>query len=393
MLGLFIRSIYNLSIRIGYLYIYLGKNYNKKFSTWVEQQKSWKDIFNRIDFDNSIWLHVASVGELQTAMPIIKSFKKEHPNVKIVVSFFSISVLNFYNNKPTCIDLLFLFPKDYVKNIEFIINKISPKALIVVENEKWMNLFSRCSQNKIPIFCLELDKEKKYSFIYSIYIKYIEKYITNNFYLQVGSLKLESVLDTEFKKDTQLESFSKHHKVLILGSCYETEVALVADYYKYTTAPFKIILVPHQIDTNTIYSYQKYFDEKIGLYSKLEFHSNILLVDVYGKLKDMYQYVTVAFVGGGFQNGLHNIFEPAVFGLPILCGHKFKSNYVLNVALSEKLIDIISDKQDLKLVLDAYFKNQTLQKTKHDAWIAFFKNHQNVSDKICLQIKNEIYLA
>lgn len=383
---------YNIILYIYYVFIYICSFFNDKFSTWVRYQNKWKkQKFEFAKYESSVWIHVASVGELRMALPLIQTIKNENPDVKIVVSFFSVSIFNFLHLFDDKIDSFFLFPKEYSNNIQFIIDRINPKCLILVKNERWLNLLKITHQNNVDIFLVESDKLDSKNIIYNLYIKYTNKYIKKIFFDKDNSLRLQSVYDNNIvhTEDNLIHTFCADVFTIVLGSCYMEEVEYVANYFNNNQLTTKIILVPHEYNEHVLQQYQNYFDDKIGLYSKNEINGNLLMVDVYGKLNSIYQYANIAFVGGGFNGKLHNVFEPAVFGIPIIVGPKFRSEYHIQQAINLKLIDVVKTKEDLMNIIEYYKNNKKINFELKVKWNSFFNQSKSSSDIIWKEIKKD----
>lgn len=383
--------VYNIILYVYYTFIHILGFFDAKFSTWIKYQKRWeKQKLEIAKYESSIWIHVASVGELKMALPLIQTIKNENSNIKIVVSFFSVSVFNFLHLFDDNIASFFLFPKEYSKNIQFIIDRINPKCLILVKNERWLNLLRITHQNNVDVFLVESDKLDGKNMFYNMYIKYANKYIKKIFFDYDNSFRLQSVYNDniEHSEDNLVHTFCADTFTIVLGSCYIKEVEYVANFYKNNQSAIKIILVPHEYDEHVLQQYQSYFNDKIGLYSKNEVNGNLLLVDVYGKLKSIYQYTDIAFVGGGFKGKLHNVFEPAIFGIPIIVGPKFRSEYYIQQAIDLKLIDIVNTKEELNNIIEYYKNNNEINSELKVKWNSFFNQSKSASETIWIDIKN-----
>jgi 3-deoxy-D-manno-octulosonic-acid transferase len=355
---------------------------NKKIRKWFGLRMNWKEELLTADVKNCIWFHAASVGEFEMAVPLIQEIRKHSEKQQIAVSFFSTSGFEFYK-KHELVDVFFLLPKDFKQNIQFIINTIQPQKLIVIKNERWLNLIKTTHANHIPVYIVEAEN-KKYNIFYKSYINYINKFITDIFYSKDGSLQLERAKTVENKSFDDIKKYTEGHFTVILGSCYFEEVNLIARYYnKYQD--IKIILCPHNIDTETFNVYHKLFNKKIGIYSKNELDTDILLIDKQGMLKYLYQYADMAFIGGGFSGKPHNIFEAAVCGKVVVSGTRDDDggkNYVIDVAEKEGLICKIGHYNEFERLIKQYKNNPVALEINRKKWCIFFERHQNCSANI-----------
>lgn len=388
MLSLLLSQLYNLFLHFSYALLHLVSFKNKKIKNWLIAQKELKLNSNIPNFKECYWIHAASVGEFELSIPLIQQIKNHEADIKIVVSFFSVSGINFYKQHHL-VDDFFLFPKDFKSNIQFIIDKIHPKALIIIKHERWFNLIKTTTDNNIPIFAIEVDN-KKNNLIYSLYLKYINQFINKIFFTTNGSLKIEAVKTVEAFHLNSINEFKNNQITICLGSCYIEEVKLIAKYYN-QYKNLKIILCPHDIEANTFSIYQELFDEPIGKFSNNEFGYNILFIDKMRILKHLYRYVDFAFIGGGFnKNGIHNIFEAAVVGNIIIAGNNSPFDDLQTEAINQKLIYLIENYSDLENVLNLFIHSSNLRNENKEKWCNFFKLHHSISETIYKDIQSKL---
>ncbi|MCB0511495.1 MAG: hypothetical protein H6552_06960 [Chitinophagales bacterium] len=361
--------------------------FNQKIALWFRLQKDWKSALNKANSKDIIWFHVASVGEFEMAIPIIKQIKSTQHLQKIVVSFFSTSGISFYSPDET-IDYFFLYPKDYKKNVNFILENMQPKCLIIVKNERWLNLVQQTYLKKIPIYQVEVE-QKKHAFVYQQYLNYFQQFIKKTFYIKNGSLQIESVKNTEKINLPIIQEFTSNHFTIILGSCYIEEVKLISSLYNKHTN-LKIILCPHEINHQTFDQYQSFFKGKISKYSDLIIESNILFIDKMGILKHIYPYTQIAFIGGGFYNKLHNIFEAAIYNNIILTGNKINRNYLNSLADETQLIHKIENLGSLEFIISKAYNSPNFMNVNKEKWNNFFNLHQNTAQFITETILSDL---
>lgn len=361
--------------------------FNQKIALWFHLQKDWKSELIKADLKDVIWFHVASVGEFEMAIPIIKQIKSAQHLQKIAVSFFSTSGINFYASDAN-VDYFFLYPKDYKRNINFILDSIQPKCLILVKNERWLNMVQQTYFKNIPIYLVE-DEQKKYSFFYQKYINYFQQFIKKTFYIKNGSLQIEKVKTTENINLPIIQEFTSNHFTIILGSCYIEEVKLISSFYN-KNSTLKIILCPHEINQQTYDQYQAFFKEKISKYSDSIIESNILFIDKMGILKHIYPYTKIAFIGGGFKNKLHNIFEAAIHNNIILTGDRINGNYLNTLADEAQLIHKVENLSNLEFIITQAINSPNFINDNKEKWCYFFKLHQNTAQFITDTILSDL---
>lgn len=348
--------LYNLGIHLFKLGLQLASPFNPKAKLWIEGRKNWQEnLKNKVEvlkLENAIWFHCASLGEFEQGRPVIEKIKKENPQQKIVLTFFSPSGYEIQKNYPFA-DLVTYLPHDTPSNSKAFLAILKPKLAIFVKYEFWLNYLFELERKEIPAFLISTVIKKHQSFFkwYGGNFRRALKTYKTVYTQDVHSIKLLRVLkvgtgvlagDTRFdrvlqicsspKQIKEIEDFAKDSFVIIAGSSWQKDEDYLIESYvqlKEKHPHLKLIIAPHEIDKKNI-------DRLKNLLYKnqLPFHlfsdnppaytDSILIVNAIGFLSSIYQYGTVAFIGGGFTNGIHNILEPTVYGLPVLFGPNYK---------------------------------------------------------------------
>ena len=348
--------LYNLGIHLFKLGLQLASPFNPKAKLWLEGRKNWQEnLQSKVDslkLENAIWFHCASLGEFEQGRPVIENIKKENPQQKIVLTFFSPSGYEIQKNYPFA-DLVTYLPSDTPSNSKAFLSILKPKLAIFVKYEFWLNYLFELDKKQIPAFLISTVIKKHQTFFkwYGGNFRRALKTYKTVYTQDVHSIKLLRLLkvgtgvlagDTRFdrvlqicsspKKINEIEDFAKDSFVVIAGSSWQKDEDYLIEAYvqlKTKHPQLKLIIAPHEIDKKNI-------DRLKNLLYKnqLPFHlfsdnppaytDSILVVNAIGFLSSIYQYGTVAFIGGGFTNGIHNILEPTVYGLPVLFGPNYK---------------------------------------------------------------------
>jgi 3-deoxy-D-manno-octulosonic-acid transferase len=273
-----------------------------------------------------LWAHGASVGEIELLIPLIEKFSASH---HIIISTFSLSGINYFKStKFSC----FILPLDTPENAKRVMEKISPDIVLWANNELWLNYLTIIRNKNIPLFLLNaFFKNTSYVFPYKKYILHcftmftgihtsntnssLDKWSINYKYTQ--SLKLEKALlnsNKEFVNKT-FEKLANNYKLIILGSIYTNELRNILPVLEKVKNSY-LLIFPHHLDTkNCILFKQICLEQNNTNYSIIE-EPNIL--------KYAYRYAEIAYVGGGFKNGTHNIFEALIYKKHIIIGPKNK---------------------------------------------------------------------
>lgn len=350
--------LYNLGIHAFNLALHIASVFKPKAKLWVAGRKNWKQNLQanvqHLNLEGAIWLHAASLGEFEQGRPVIEKIKKEYPNQKIVLTFFSPSGYEIQKNYPLA-DLVIYLPVDTPSNAKTFLSVLKPKLAIFVKYEFWLNYLFQLEKQNIPTFLISTVLKRHQSFfkwygwdfrkalktyhtiytqdVYSLRLLKLLKYENG---LLVGDTRFDRVLQicSSPKQIKEIENFSKNSFTLIAGSSWQKDEELLIESYvrlKPNYPDLKLIIAPHEIDSHNIERLKNLLAKhnvEFHLFSQnlTEYNKPVLVINAIGFLSSVYQYGKVALIGGGFNDGIHNILEPTVYGLPVLFGpnyHKF----------------------------------------------------------------------
>ncbi len=385
------RFLYNLSIYLYIFYIRVGSLFNAKAKLMLLGRKNiFQDLESQISnlkSQNLVWFHCASLGEFEQGRPLMEKLKLKYPDVKILLTFFSPSGYEIRKNYAGA-DYIFYLPMDTPSNAKKFVEIVSPQKVFFVKYEFWFNYLFELKSKNIPTYLVSgIFREKHYFFkgTGGWFRKQLKSF--THFFLQdeksmellnsIGYTNSTLVGDTRFdrvfevaknvKQINLLEQFVEEKKVLILGSSWMEDEKIVQSS-KFES--LKLIIAPHEIDEKHLCSIEEVFkinsqQSTILRYSKATptnvRDAQVLIIDNIGMLSSIYQYGSIAFIGGGFGKGIHNILEAATFGLPVIFGPNYekfaeaKELIKLGGAFSiskqdefEKTMLLLSDEQVLK---------------------------------------------
>jgi len=334
-----------------------------------------------------IWLHGASVGELDQCKAIAKVIKEEIPDCFVLQSVFSSSVSekNFISSY---IDFSFYLPLDFQNNYDIIFKTFSPKVLIITAWDIWPNLVITARKNscKIYLSCGTIHtgsgrlKNKFMRNLTSVTLNLLDgispanpsrellfKELSTNVEIYTcGDSRFDSVSEKIESKELNNSIFENldYQKVLILASTYtECENVIFPVLDKIISQNYSIWIFPHKIDSarlTEIINKLNDYNLNYQLFSKIKIKSNskIIIFDKYGILAYAYEKAKICYVGGGFHNRVHNTIEPAYFGIPICTGPKiFHAPEVIDL-YQNNLLTIINNSEDiLKFINENSFEN------------------------------------
>ncbi|MBL6447231.1 3-deoxy-D-manno-octulosonic acid transferase [Fulvivirga sp. 29W222] len=340
--------IYNISLFFYNVIINIAAPFNKKARLFVEGRK---DLLQRIETALAeskapiAWFHCASLGEFEQGRPLIDTFKEEYPHYEIFLTFFSPSGYEVRKNYAGA-DYIFYLPTDSKVHAKKFLDLINPKIAIFVKYEFWHHYAKELLQRNIPLLSTSsIFRENQLFFKkYGSFYRGILKNFTYFFVQDSKSLKLLESIDitnTAISGDTRFDrvmticknkkelpevaGFKNEKKVMVIGSCWPEDLDVLIPFINDTN--LKYIIAPHEIEEKFIGRIERDLIKKVVRYSEIKGFNDsssfdVLLIDNIGMLSSLYAYGDYAYVGGAYGQGLHNILEPATFGIPIFFGNK-----------------------------------------------------------------------
>lgn len=325
---------------------YLASVFNKKA---CQKIKGHSEIFNtlRQKADPSaryLWFHAASLGEFEQGRPIIEAIRRNNPEYKILLTFFSPSgyeVRKDYNQA----DIVCYMPFDTAANARKMLRLVNIERAFFIKYEFWPNFLRVMHRNGVKtysvssIFRKEQHFFKWYGGLFRRALRNIEHLYVQDENSQellagigianvtiVGDTRADRVLQiaAESKELPLIEKFSSNSRVFIAGSSWPADESLFIQYFR-EHADWKLIIAPHVIAESHLAEIEQKLEGFRSLrYSKVTPENidgaQVLIIDCFGLLSSIYRYGQIAYIGGGFGVGIHNTLEAAVYGIPVVFG-------------------------------------------------------------------------
>ncbi|MDX1783024.1 MAG: glycosyltransferase N-terminal domain-containing protein, partial [Aequorivita vladivostokensis] len=343
-------TIYNLSIHLVSFGLRIVALFNKKMKFFVNGRK---DVFEMLQQkisseDKTIWFHCASLGEFEQGVPIMEAIKKQRPDHKIMVSFFSPSGFEVKKNTPLA-DAVVYLPMDTRENAKKFVAAVRPTMALFVKYEFWPNYLFELQKKNVPTYLVSGVFRKDQIFFKS-YGGFMRKALQsfNHFFLQdenseellknIGFSNVTVSGDTRFDRvshqiemDNTLkfaEDFKGNSLCIVCGSTWPEDEVVLLNYINAAPENVKFIIAPHKIEADKISDFTSKIVKKTVLHSNKDEVNisdyDVLIIDCIGLLSKLYSYADIAYVGGAMgSTGLHNILEPATFGVPIVIGKNY----------------------------------------------------------------------
>ncbi len=381
--------LYNLSIKAYALAIKLISLSNPKAKRFTDGRKDWlKELPQKISgLNNIIWFHAASLGELEQGLPIIKEAQQSLKKHSFLITFFSSSGYDNFKD-PSLADAIAYLPIDTPPNARRFIDIVKPELAFFIKYEIWPNYFLELKKRSIPLIVAPAVFRANQVYFrgpaktfFKQVLQCVSCFLVQNeasadLLRQSGIQQLKVCGDTRFDRikeiadtpfdDSLIEEFIKNSFTIIAGSTWPADEKLLKDVIG-SLIHVKWILAPHQVDESHIQKILQLIGEDICLrYSKgpsLNKNARVLIIEKIGILSRLYRYGKIAYVGGGFTNGVHSTVEPVGYGLPVLFGPSH-SAFVEPSEMMKREIGFVVNKpeemlQKIKSFLDnrAYLKD------------------------------------
>ncbi|WP_366663753.1 glycosyltransferase N-terminal domain-containing protein [Winogradskyella sp.] len=298
--------------------------------------------------DRTIWMHCASLGEYEQGLPVLKALRSQCPNHKIIVSFFSPSGYEVKKNTKD-VDVVVYLPFDTSTNANKFLNLVRPDLILFVKYEIWPNLLLEAKKRNIHTLLISATFRVNQSYFnwYGSYMKkalfsfnhiFTQDEASKNILIDNGYKSVSVSGDTRFDRVTEqlqdnntiefIDEFIDDKTTVVFGSTWPADDELFVPFINSNIGKAKYIIAPHNIKPNYIDSIENQLEGTVVRFSQMKGKKlseyNIFILDTIGYLSRVYSYADIAYVGGAAgQTGLHNILEPAVFGIPIIIGKNY----------------------------------------------------------------------
>lgn len=408
--------LYNLFVQIASFGIKIVAFFSPKIKLFVDGRKN---VFNILSSkinsnDKSIWFHAASLGEYEQGLPVIEKIKEKFPNHKIVVSFFSPSGYEVRKNN-TVADATVYLPLDTKSNAKKFIKAINPEMVFFIKYEYWPNYLNELKNANIKTFLISgIFREdqaffKWYGGFYRNALKTFEYFFVQNENSKklLNSLGFQNVKisgDTRFdrvvsilERDNSLDFIEQFLSVraqsrtnqttIVIGSSWPKDEELLVQFINQSSDDVKFIIAPHNIKQEQISNLKSQIQKETVLFSEKEEKNlcdfQVFVIDTIGILTKIYSYADIAYVGGGFGNpGVHNILEPATFGVPIVIGPNYSHFAEATALVNMKGCVSISNQNELNEAFDNLIFNEDIRHEKGHICETFVQMNKGATDII-----------
>lgn len=342
--------MYQIFIWLYQIGVWMGSLLSEKVrKMWVGEHDAYHILEGKVDPSaRYVWFHAASLGEFEQGRPLIEHIRKEWPEYKVLLTFFSPSgyeVRKDYKGADICCYL----PIDTISNARRFLRMVRPEMAFFIKYEFWYNYLHILKHRGVPTYSVSSifrpdqiffkwygRSYRKVLYCFSHFFVQNEKSRELLRQLNIGCVSV--VGDTRFDRVLQIKEASKRlpiveafvegtQGVFVAGSSWEPDEDVFIPYFN-QHKEWKLIIAPHVVSEDHLRSIEEKLNRKNIRYSTASAESasaaECLIVDCFGLLSSIYHYGTVAYVGGGFGAGIHNVLEAAVWGIPVIFGPENK---------------------------------------------------------------------
>lgn len=421
--------IYNFIVQLASQLLKLVAVFSPKIKLFVAGRKSVFQTLTAkiIPSDKTIWFHAASLGEYEQGIPVIEKTKAHFPNHKIVISFFSPSGFEVRKNNSLA-DATVYLPLDTKANAKKFINALHPEMVFFIKYEFWPNYLNELHKQQIPTYLISgifRENQAFFKWYGGFYRKalqtfdyfFVQNESSKNLIQKLGFTNVKISGDTRFdrvvsilERDNSLDfikEFKDNKTTVVIGSSWPKDEELLINFINQTDKNVKFIIAPHNIKQEQISNLKSQISKKTLLFSEYnDVRTNrdennvrtgrylslreyeIFIIDTIGILTKIYSYADMAYVGGGFGNpGVHNILEPATFGIPIIIGPNYS-----HFAEATALVNLggcisISNQKELDETFDLLLQNEDERHEKGHICHSFVQMNKGATESIINHIQ------
>ncbi len=418
--------IYNIVIYFVLWGIAIASLFNEKVrKMWHGEREAFKILKQKVDPNAKyIWFHAASLGEFEQGRPLMERIRKEYPQYKILLTFYSPSGYEVRKNYEGA-DIICYMPVDTRLNAIRFLRLVRPVMAFFIKYEFWSNFLHILKHRNIPTYSVSsIFREdqvffKWYGRSYAGVLKCFTRFFVQNEESKrllegIGITAVDVVGDTRFDRVLQIKEAAKqlpiceafrtgvassqsanvpHHdfKVFVAGSSWPPDENIFIPFFN-EHKDWRLLIAPHVIaeeHLKLILSLIK--GKKVVRYTQTTpeeaADADVLIIDCFGLLSSMYNYGDVAYIGGGFGVGIHNTLEAAVWNMPVIFGPNNKKFQEAQGLLKSGGGFEINTYEDFSGLMSSLMNDETFLKQAGDKAGAFVAHLAGATDKVLASVK------
>ena len=398
--------MYSLGIYLMALGVRVAALFKEKLRKMVQGHRAtWQMLRALSGKDTYVWFHAASLGEFEQGRPLMERLRREHPEKKILLTFFSPSGYEVRKNYDGA-DLVCYLPFDTPLNARRFVKLARPEAAFFIKYEFWRNYIEVLYKRGIPCYSVSsIFRENQIFFrpygrgyarcLSRITRLFVQNETSRRLLEGIGVTNVEVVGDTRFDRVLDIrnaakplplaERFAGCWKVLVAGSSWPQDEEIIIPYFN-RHPNLKLVLAPHVVSEEHLQAIERQLARPALRYSKATpkavAEADCLIIDCYGLLSSIYRYASMAYVGGGFGVGIHNVPEAAVYGIPVIIGPNNKKFREAQALLRCGGCKEIAGAADFEQLMDAWLSDREALAIAGQAAGSYIADNAGAADRI-----------
>ena len=398
--------MYSLGIYLMALGVRVAALFKEKLRKMVQGHRAtWQMLRALSGKDTYVWFHAASLGEFEQGRPLMERLRREHPEKKILLTFFSPSGYEVRKNYDGA-DLVCYLPFDTPLNARRFVKLAHPEAAFFIKYEFWRNYIEVLYKRGIPCYSVSsIFRENQIFFrpygrgyarcLSRMTHLFVQNETSRRLLEGIGVTNVDVVGDTRFDRVLDIrnaakplplaERFAGCWKVLVAGSSWPQDEEIIIPYFN-KHPNLKLVLAPHVVSEEHLQAIERQLARPALRYSKATpkavAEADCLIIDCYGLLSSIYRYASMAYVGGGFGVGIHNVPEAAVYGVPVIIGPNNKKFREAQALLRCGGCKEIAGAADFEQLMDAWLSDKEALATAGKAAGSYIADNAGAADRI-----------
>ena len=404
--------MYNVIIYLYLLGVAIASLFNEKVrKMWRGEREAIRILREKMDPNAKyVWFHAASLGEFEQGRPLIEQLRRDHPEYKILLTFFSPSGYEVRKNYEGA-DIICYLPLDTITNARRFLRTIRPVMAFFIKYEFWYNYLHILKHRNVPVYSVSSIFRPdqvffkwyghQYSRVLNCFTRfYVQNEVSRELLAKIGIHDVTVVGDTRFDRVLQIkeaakklpivEAFCDKKKVFIAGSSWQPDEEIFIPWLN-EHKDWKLVIAPHVIGEDHLQQIEKMLEgRKVVRYTEATEENvkgaEVLMINCFGLLSSIYGYADVTYVGGGFGVGIHNTLEAAVWDVPVFFG---PNNQRFQEAQGLKLCGAgleIGNADDFRRLMQGFEDHPTLAKELGEKAGAFVESMTGATRKILADI-------
>ena len=409
--------MYNIAIYLYLIGVAIASLFNEKVrKMWRGERQAIKILKEKVDpTAQYVWFHAASLGEFEQGRPLMEHLRQEHPEYKILLTFFSPSGYEVRKDYKGA-DIVCYLPLDTIRNSRRFLRAVRPVMAFFIKYEFWYNYFHILQHRGVPVYsvsCIFRPNQiffRWYGKQYARVLHCVTKFFVQNEESQqllqgIGIDRSEVVGDTRFDRVVQIRDAAKHLpiveafrygsvggnaegtpiKTFVAGSSWGPDEDIFIRYFN-ERHDWRLIIAPHVINEEHLQQILSKLQRKTVRYTQTTpeeaAQAECLIIDCFGLLSSIYNYGDVAYVGGGFGVGIHNVLEAAVWHMPVFFGPNNKHFQEAQWLLQSKGGIEIMSFDDFKIQMDRFIAAPGLIRERGNAAAKVVEEHTGATKRV-----------